>query len=115
MIERLKQIYGKVPRQAAFDGGFASKQNLLEIRELGVKDVAFSKKRGLSIPEMVKSSWVYRQLQRFRAGIEGGISFLKRCFGLDRCTWRGEESFKAYTGASVLSANLLILARHVLT
>jgi IS5 family transposase len=115
MIERLQQIYGKVPRQAAFDGGFASKDNLRDIKELGVKDVAFSKKLGLSIPEMVKSRLVYRQLQRFRAGIEGGISFLKRCFGLDRCTWKSEESFKAYTWASILSANLLTLARHALT
>jgi transposase, IS5 family len=28
MLERLKDIYGQVPRQAAFDGGFASTKNL---------------------------------------------------------------------------------------
>ena len=42
------------------------------------------------------------------------ISFLKRAFGLDRCTWRGAESFATYVQASVLTANLLTLARHLL-
>ncbi len=34
--------------------------------------------------------------------------------GLDRCTWRGLDSFKSYTWASIANANLLMLARHVL-
>jgi IS5 family transposase len=68
----------------------------------------------LSVTDMVKSTWVYRKLRRFRAGIEAGISFLKRCFGLDRCTWRSLRSFRAYTWASIVSHNLLVLARHSL-
>jgi len=47
MIERQEDIYGRVPRQAAFDGGFASKANLADIKNLGVKDASFHKKRGL--------------------------------------------------------------------
>lgn len=112
MIERQIDIYRKAPRQAAFDGGFASKDNLAAIKALDVQDVAFSKSRGLAITDMVKSTWVYRTLKRFRAGIESIISFLKRCFGWDRCTWRSLESFKAYTWTSVVAANLLVLARH---
>jgi IS5 family transposase len=113
-IERQKSIFGRVPRQASFDGGFASEANRSAAKTSGVKDIMFHKKRGLKISEMVKSSWVYKQLKRFRAGIEGNISFLKRCFGPDRCNWRGLESFKSYTWAGILSANLLILARHAL-
>jgi len=112
MIERQIEIYERPPRQAAFDGGFASQANVEDIKGQGVKDVMFSKKRGLKVLEMVKSSWVYQRLRNFRAGIEGGISFLKRCFGLDRCTWRGFTSFKAYIWSSIVTANLLILARH---
>ena len=63
---------------------------------------------------MVKSTWVYKRLRNFRAGIEGMISFLKRGFGLNRCTWRGFESFKSYAWASVVTANLLVMARHLL-
>jgi hypothetical protein len=33
---------------------------------------------------------------------------------MKRCTWRGEPSFRSYVWSSVLSANLLILARHLL-
>ncbi len=114
MVERQRDIYGRVPRQAAFDGGFASKVNLADIKDLGVKDVCFSKGRGLKVTDMVKSSWVYRRLRNFRAGVEAGISFLKRCFGLRRCTWRSLPSFKAYAWSAIVTANLLILARHTL-
>jgi IS5 family transposase len=112
MVERQKEIWGQLPDQVSFDGGFASRANLKEIKGLGVKDVAFNKKRGIEVSEMARSSWVYRSLSYFRAGIEGSISFLKRCFGLARCMWRGFESFKSYTWASIISHNLLILARH---
>lgn len=114
MIERHREMYGKSPRQAAFDGGFASKSNVTDIKALNVKDVAFSKRCGLAIAEMVRNSWVFRKLRNFRAGIEGTISFLKRTFGLDRCRWRGFASFKAYVCGSVLACNLLIVARHLL-
>ena len=112
MIDRQIEIYERPPRQAAFDGAFASAANLEDIKGQGVKDVMFSKKRGLEVSEMVKSSWVYQRLRNFRAGIEAGISFLKRCFGLDRCTWSGLPSFKSYVWSSIVTANLLILARH---
>jgi len=114
MIERQRDLYGVVPKQAAFDGGFTSAANLESIKALGVEDVAFSKGRGLSITDMVKSSWVYRCLRDFRAGIEGVISFLKRAFALDRCTWSGLASFEAYVCGSVLACNLLVVARHML-
>jgi IS5 family transposase len=57
---------------------------------------------------------VYQRLRDFRAGIEGVISFLKRAFGLDRCTWRGELSFRSYGWSGILAANLLTLAWHQL-
>lgn len=77
----------------------------------GVKDVAFSKRRGFAVLDMVKSNWVYKQLRNFRAGIEANISTLKRAFGLDRCNWSGREAFKQYVWSSIVSYNLLVLAR----
>ena len=114
MIERQKVIYGRAPKQSAFDGGFASKTNLTNLKAAGVQDVMFSKKCGLKIVDMAKSTWVYKKLRDFRAGIEGMISFLKRCFGVSRCTWCGLESFKSYVWGSIVSANILILARHTM-
>ncbi|HXI13506.1 MAG TPA: transposase [Thermoanaerobaculia bacterium] len=114
MIDRHIEITGKAPRQAAYDGGFTSRPNLEAIKSKGVKDVAFTKARNLTIPDMARSTWVYRKLRDFRAGIEATISFLKRSFGLDRCTWKSFGSFKSYVWSSVLSFNLLVIARHQL-
>jgi IS5 family transposase len=111
MLDRHKEIYGHYPLKVALDGGFASKANLKSAKGKGIKDVCFAKKRGLEEEEMCRSSWVYKRLRRFRAGIESGISWLKRCFGLDRCMWKSLQSFHSYVWASVVSANLLTLAR----
>lgn len=114
MLQRHTDLYDRPPRQAAFDGGFASKDNVRRAKQQGVKDVCFAKRRGIEIADMVKSAWVFKKLRRFRAGVEGCISFLKRCFGLGRCTWKGLRSFKSYVWASVVSYNLLVVARHAL-
>ena len=112
MLRRQAALFGRPPRQASFDGGFASADNLAAAKALPVRDVCFSKKRGLAVLDMVKSSWVFRQLRNFRAGIESAISFLKRVFGLARCIWKGAPAFQAYVRTAVLAANLLVLARH---
>ena len=114
MMERLKETYGKIPRQATFDGAFSSIDNLAAVKALGVKDVVFQKSRGIEIEDMASSQRVYKRLRNFRAGIEATISFLKRSFALSRCTWRGLDSFRSYVWGSILSANLLIVARHAL-
>ena len=110
MLERQKELYGRAPLKAAFDGGFASKDNLPDIKTLGVKDVCFSKRRGIDIEDMCRSKHVYRRLWRFRAGVESIISWLKRCLGLSRCLWRSFGSFKSYVQSSVFSANLATTA-----
>jgi transposase, IS5 family len=112
LLQRQRRLYGRAPRQASFDGGFASRDNLRAAKALGVRDVCFAKKRGLAVLDMVKSSWVYRKLRDFRAGIESVISFLKRVCGLTRCIWKGAVAFHAYVRTAVLAANLLTLARH---
>jgi IS5 family transposase len=111
MIDRQNDIYCRYPLKVALDGGFASKENLESAKAKGVKDVCFAKKRGLEVEDMCRSQWVYKRLRRFRAGVESGISWLKRCFGLSRCIWKGFRSFKSYVWASIVSANLLTLAR----
>ncbi len=107
--------YGKPPRQMAADGGYASIENLHAAKARQVTDVAFHKKRGWKVEEMAKSPWVYRKLRNFRAGIEAGISCLKRAYGLGRCTWKGLSRFKAYVWSSVVAHNLALFSRLVPT
>jgi IS5 family transposase len=111
MLDRQNQVYGRYPLKVALDGGFASKGNLCTAKAKGVKDVCFAKKRGLEETDMCRSHYVYKKLRQFRAGIESGISWLKRSFGLTRCTWKGFLSFKSYVLSSVVAANLLTIAR----
>ena len=114
LLQRQFDLYGRWPRQASFDGGFATRANLQWAKEQGIQDVAFAKKGRLKVHQMVRSSWVYRQLRRFRAGIEGCISMLKRVFGVKRCSWKGWHHFQQYVQLSVTSFNLLVLARLLL-
>jgi IS5 family transposase len=111
MLERHVASYGRAPRQAAADGGYANRHNLEQAKARGVRDMAFHKKAGLRIVDMVRSRWVYRKLRNFRAGIEAGISCLKRAYGLGRCTWRGLAHFRAYVWSSVVAYNLALFTR----
>lgn len=116
VIERLKEMRGGVaPRAMAFDGGFPSEENLAAAKAAGVVEVCFHKQRGLAVADMVTDEETFRRLKNFRAGIEGCISTLKRAFGMGRCTWRGLTSFKSYVLASVVSFNLVMLARRLAT
>lgn len=115
LVRRQQRLFGRAPRQVSLDGAFASQGNLTDCKDLGVADVCFAKKRALAVLAMVRSQWVYDKLRRFRAGIESGISLLKRVFGLARCVWKGPIGFHAYVRTAVLAANLLLLARHRLT
>jgi transposase, IS5 family len=112
MLDRHDQVFGRYPLNVSFDGGFASKDNLKAAKSKGIKNVCFAKKRGLKEKDMCQSKWVYRRLRRFRAGIESGISWLKRSFGFWKCTWKSFRSFKSYVWSCVVSANLFTLARH---
>jgi len=111
MLDRQREIYDRYPLKVALDGGFASKDNLESAKGKGIKDVCFAKKRGIEVEDMCRSDYVYKRLRRFRAGVESGISWLKRCFGFAIVTWKTLRSFKSYVWASIVSANLLTLAR----
>jgi transposase, IS5 family len=112
--ERHQALFGVVPERAAFDGSYASKDNLKAMKKAGTAEVCFSKPCGLPLEEMTSTPRIRRVLKNFRAGIEATVSFLKRSFGLSRCTWHGLPRFKAYTWCSVVSHNLLLVARDII-
>jgi transposase, IS5 family len=110
-VERQVELRGRAPGQVAFDGGYASAANLEKIKALGTKRCAFSKGRGLTPVDMAGSRRTFGRLRNFRAGIEGKISWLKRDFGLGRCTWRSWPRFSSYVWSACFAANLSKLAR----
>ena len=111
MVQRQEAIYGQLPERIAADGGYASTANLKKARGLGVSEVAFQKKKGLTVEAMTSSQKIYKQLCDFRAGIESNISELKRAYGLKRSLWRGLKGFMADVWSSIVSYNLVRIAR----
>lgn len=111
MLERHKKIYGRLPDDVAADGGYASQDNLTKAKAMGIDNVAFHKRAGLEVADMTGDEWLFRELRNFRAGIEAGISYLKRCFGLKRIVWKGWDRFCASIHLSVFTHNLIRWAR----
>ena len=113
VVERHIVRYGQPPHDLAADGGYASAKNLADAKSLGVTHVAFHKRVGLSVEAMAGDRWLYKKLRNFRAGIEAIISYLKRCFGLRRCNWKGLDHFKAYVQSAVFTHNLVVLTQRL--
>ena len=111
-IKRHREIFGQYPDQLSADKGYY--ENMEQITRLGkIIGVVAINKKGKRTPEETERETdpAFRHAQRFRAGIEGTISFLKRVLGLFRCYSKGWEHYAATVGATVLAHNLLILAR----
>ena len=111
MLERHKKIYGSLPIDLATDGGYATRENLDTAKSMGIANVAFHKPAGLTVAEMTGDDWLFRELRNFRAGIEAGISYLKRCFGLKRIFWKGWDRFCASIHLTIFTHNLIRWAR----
>ena len=110
LLDRVKDVYGKYPRETSADGGFASAENVEDAKEAGVTNVCFNKRCCLEISDMCKSRAVFNRLAKFRAGVESNISALKRGYGLTRAVWKGLDGFKSYVWSAVVAYNLMLLA-----
>jgi len=106
-----QENYNCLPESIVCDGGYASKKNVSEGREMGVKRVVFHKRVGISYHSMGVKTKTFKKLRDFRAGIEGNISELKRAFGASKAQWKGLDGFKAFVWSSVISYNLVRMAR----
>ncbi len=111
-IESHKKLFGHYPGQLATDKGYYQDMEHIEQLEQQIEVVSIAKK-GKRTPEQTcrETDPLFRHAQRFRAGVEGTISFLKRVLGLFRCYNKSWEHYAATVGATIVAHNLLILAR----
>jgi IS5 family transposase len=113
ILEKHIDQFGESMDAFAADRRFYSFENerLATESPFNVKRVSIPKpgRRNAKRRAFEENSW-FKKLQRFRAGIEGGLSTLIRSFGLGRCLWRGWESFKSWVGLSVFAYNLRKIA-----
>ena len=96
----------------ATDGGYASIDNMNFAKE-HILNVVFTKVVG-SLKNIVEDVDIEKVLKKWRAGIEGNISNLKRKFKLKRVTWKGKAMFDAKVLWSVIAYNIRVLTGHVL-
>ena len=68
-------------------------------------------KKGRGAGDDREKSPEFKDAQRFRAGVEGSIAFIKRFLMLGRVLNKGMAHFTATVGMTVLAHNLLILSR----
>jgi len=111
VLETHQKLFGELPHTTVADGGYASIENVTKARANGVRRAAFHKRAGLGYHAMGVKKKTLTALRAFRAGIEGNISELKRAFGMSRATWKKHDGFKAFVWSSVLSYNLIRVAR----
>jgi IS5 family transposase len=111
VIREQQRLFGKAPEMMVFDGCFASRENRDELKSAGVKDLTFCKNLGMSLDSLVSSQTIHKMLGRFRAGIEGSISFLKRIFSFDRVLDKGKKIFHAALHMGIAAYNLTLIAR----
>lgn len=107
MVKRIKEHLGLVPDKVAGDKGFYSSDNISELQRLGVQKVGIPKIGRLSTQDKKRqrSKW-FKGLQRFRCGIEGSISMLKRKFSLGRVLAKGSIGTAIWTGLAIFAYNL---------
>ena len=109
VIERHEGLFGQRPKVLAADMGFCPDAEKYEELQERVGTLAIPR-RLRDLADAVLSMW-----RRFRAGIEGTISGLKRAFRLARCHYRGFKRFAAALGLGVFCHNLVVLAKQGMT
>jgi transposase, IS5 family len=115
-LEDHLRLFGKPPELVAADRNVHSKENELVAKEMKVKKVCLPKagKKSTERKEHERQRW-FKRARRFRAGIEGRISVMKRREYLGRCRDKGEEGFGRWVGWGVLTGNLGTIAQTLAT
>ena len=112
ILDRHAKLFATRPSVFAADKGFYENVGKLAELEGDIDVVAICKKGKRTAAEDAREhSLAFKLGQAFRAGIEGTISFVKRCLRLHRCFNKGWSHYAATIGATVFAHNLLILAR----
>jgi IS5 family transposase len=108
--------FDAVPTLLTADRAFFTLDNERLAHDLQIGSVALPRQGPLTPPQKkVRCSSSFRRAYRWRAGIEGRISVLKRRFGLARCRSHGEDGMERWVGWGVLVHNLRQISRSVAT
>jgi len=105
-----QEVFGRAPTLVTADRGVHSPENDRLAREAGVRHLvipAWGKPTPAQRARETERGW--RRRYRWRAGIEGRISSLRRDDGLRRCADHGPDGLERRVGWGVIGSNL----RHI--
>jgi IS5 family transposase len=114
-LQHHRQLFGKPPQQVSGDRGIHSARNEKQARALGVRRVSLPQPghKTNQRRRYEKQPW-FRAAQRFRNGIEGRISQLRRARNLDRCLAHGDAGMERWVGWGVVANNLATIAQFLI-
>jgi IS5 family transposase len=104
-------VFHKPPDLLTGDRGTYSADNDEYAQSKGVKHTAIPKPGAKSAERVSheKQPW-FRRGHKWRSGIEGRISLLKRRYKLGRCLYHGEDGMERWVGWGVIAHDLWIIA-----
>ncbi len=106
------KVFGCRPDILAGDKGFYESREQIGNLSKEIETVSICKKgRRTKEEDQRESTAEFKDGQRFRAGIEGTISVLKRAFKLSKCLFKGFRNFASSVGCAVFCHNMVMLAR----
>ena len=107
--QHLKQ-FGHPLQQISADRGVFSSSNENYAKSQGIQQIILPKpgykSKQRQIQEKKRSFYLGRC---WHNGVEGRISFLKRCFGFQRCLYHGEDGFERWVGWGIVAHNFLMI------
>lgn len=110
-LRQHQTLFRHPPDVATADRNVFSLQNEQTARDLGIQSVALPQPGAKREErEAYEAQRWFRAALRFRAGIEGRISGLKRARHLKRCPNRGETGVERWVGWGVFTNNLVVMA-----
>ena len=102
-----------IPRDVAFDGGFASKDNFDDAKARGIVNIVFNKVKG-SMQNSASSKKMETTLKKWRSGMEAIISNFKRGLNASMCPWKGWKAFKCYVLWGLITFNMRVIAKWII-
>ena len=113
-VEHHLERFKKPPQLLAGDRGTHSARGERSARDKGVKQVVIPKPGAKSAARRrYEAQRFFKRGRRWRAGIEGRISVLKRRYGLERCRYHGDEGMERWVGWGVITHDLHKIAQAI--
>jgi IS5 family transposase len=107
-VERIANRNGQPPRAVTADRGYGEKRVDDALHDLGVTNVVIPRKGKPGVARQAEEHRrAFRRDIKWRTGIEGRISTLKRGYGWDRTRIDTTEGARIWTGHGVLVHNLV--------